>query len=143
MQGWGSCELGSIPSTPTKSKNRSQMRFFDGSTPLGILSEKTLSGNHSPHPRARNHIRIPLRTFVPDLTRKSRAYLIISLSQKSCQIILSKDLKHLLFALSKKQLLAQPINYKLLSLRRLRLAKVSLLLLLFSLSLTIDNYIQE
>ncbi|PIP24451.1 MAG: hypothetical protein COS25_00670 [Candidatus Nealsonbacteria bacterium CG02_land_8_20_14_3_00_37_10] len=51
-----------------------------------LFSEKIPSGNLSPSPRAENHFRLPVRTFVPELTRKLGANLIITLTKKCCQI---------------------------------------------------------
>ena len=43
-----------------------------------LFLKKIISGNLSPPPRRRNHFRFPVRTFVQELTRKSRANLILT-----------------------------------------------------------------
>ena len=84
--------MGSIPPTLIKTKNPALWRdFLAAPFPRKLFLEKILGGNLSPPPRQRNHFRFPVKTFVPKLTRKSGANLIITLCKKLCQI---KDLKY-------------------------------------------------
>ena len=92
--------MGSIPHTPTKTKNPALRRdFLVAPLSRKLFSEKIPSGNLSPSPRRRNHFRLPVRTFVPELTRKLRASLIIHPTEEGCQRHPTREAKKVCFLL--------------------------------------------